>query len=289
MLNEIRELGFEYAELSHGIRLSLVDGIQKAVQAGEIKICSLHNFCPLPVGVTGPAPDYYRPSARRETERELAVRHTLRTLDFAASVGARAVVLHLGNIEMRRYTEKLLQLFATGRVATPKFARLRAKALEVRAGKQQKHFDQLLRSLDVIIPRARELKLKLGFETRIGLEEIPSETEVGELIRRYGAETVAYWHDVGHAQVKENFGLASHEQLLQEYRGCTAGMHLQDFAPPAFDHQPPGCGTVDFSRLTPFVTDDMICAWEIHSPWPGEKIALAVKQAQEILQPKITA
>ena len=36
MLNEIRELGFEYAELSHGIRLSLVDGIQKAVQAGEI-------------------------------------------------------------------------------------------------------------------------------------------------------------------------------------------------------------------------------------------------------------
>ena len=70
MLNEIRELGFEFAELGHATRLSLVDGIQKAVNAGEIKISSLHNFCPLPVGVNGPAPDYYQPSARRESERD---------------------------------------------------------------------------------------------------------------------------------------------------------------------------------------------------------------------------
>ena len=36
MLREIRELGFEYAELSHGIRMSLVPGIFDAVLAGEI-------------------------------------------------------------------------------------------------------------------------------------------------------------------------------------------------------------------------------------------------------------
>ena len=289
MLNEIRELGFEYAELSHAIRLSLVDGIQKAVTAGEIKISSLHNFCPLPVGVTGPAPDYYRPSARREGERELAIRHTLRTLDFAASLGATAVVLHLGAIEMRRYTEKLLQLYAQGRHQTPKFARVRTKALAVRARKQPKYFEQVLRSLDVIVPQVQQRKLKLGLETRFCLEEIPSEAEVGELIRRYGSETVGYWHDVGHAQVKENFGLASQEMLLRQYQGCTAGMHLQDFAPPAFDHQPPGCGTMDFARLAPFVTAAMICTWEIHSAEPGEKIAAAIRRAQEILRPKTNA
>ena len=50
MLREIRDLGFEYAELSHGIRLSLLPGILEAVDAGEIKISSLHNFCPLPHG-----------------------------------------------------------------------------------------------------------------------------------------------------------------------------------------------------------------------------------------------
>ena len=37
MLREIRDMGFEYAELSHGIRISLLPGILQAVDAGEIK------------------------------------------------------------------------------------------------------------------------------------------------------------------------------------------------------------------------------------------------------------
>ena len=59
MLREIRELGFEWAELSHGIRISLLPGIIEAVDAGEIKISSLHNFCPLPMGVNHAAPNLY--------------------------------------------------------------------------------------------------------------------------------------------------------------------------------------------------------------------------------------
>ena len=286
MLHEIRELGFEFAELGHGTRLSLVDGIQKAVKAGEIKISSLHNFCPLPVTVTGPAPDCYRPSALRELERELAVRHTLRTLDFAASLGAPVVVLHLGAIEMRRYTAKLMDLFAAGRDQTPKFERVRQKALAVRAKKQPKHFEQVLRSLDVIVPHAQQLKIKLGVETRLAIEDIPAEGEVAELIHRYGAATVAYWHDVGHAQVKENFGLTRHETLLEQYRGCTAGFHLQDFSPPANDHLPPGCGTFNFSRLTPYLTADMIAVWEIHPKWPLKQIVESVKLVHDILRVK---
>src|SRR5689334_280673 len=82
MLAEVRALGFEYAEIGHGTRITLVEGIQRAVVAGEMKIASLHNFCPLPVGITGPAPDLYKPSSTDERERELAVRHTLKTIDF---------------------------------------------------------------------------------------------------------------------------------------------------------------------------------------------------------------
>ena len=67
MLNEVRALGFEYAELSHGTRLTLLEGAQQAVAAGEIKICSVHNFCPLPLGVMHAAPDYYLPSSDRKS------------------------------------------------------------------------------------------------------------------------------------------------------------------------------------------------------------------------------
>src|SRR5512138_813650 len=101
MLLEIRDLGFEYAELSHGTRVSLVPGILEAVDAGEIKISSLHNFCPLPMGVTHAAPNLYQFTAERQRERELAERYTLKTLEFANRVGAPVVVLHLGSIEMR--------------------------------------------------------------------------------------------------------------------------------------------------------------------------------------------
>ena len=74
MLREIRDLGFEYAELSHGIRISLMPGILEAVDAGEIKISTLHNFCPLPVGVTHAAPNLYEFSAERDRDRELAIK-----------------------------------------------------------------------------------------------------------------------------------------------------------------------------------------------------------------------
>jgi sugar phosphate isomerase/epimerase len=289
MLNEIRALGFDCAELGHATRLSLLDGIKEAVAANEIRISSLHNFCPLPLGMNGPAPDRYRPSSRNERERELAVRHTLRTIDCAAGLGAKAVVLHLGLVPVRDYTLRLLRLSADAGTRDSKFQRLLEKALKIRARKRQPYLDQVFRTLDAIVPRAKAAGVKLGLETRFGIREIPSEDEVNEILLRFGSEALGYWHDVGHAQVKENLGITSHEALLGRFRGRTAGMHLQDIAPPAFDHQPPGFGTFDFTRLSRFVSDDMILTWEIHHEWKVEQIVDSVKRAQELLNSPVNA
>src|SRR5437762_7952186 len=93
MLFEIRRMGFEHAELSHGIRITLVEGILAAIKAGDIKVSSLHNFCPLPVGVMHAAPNIYLLSSPDERESNRAITHTLRTFEFAAKCGAKAVVL----------------------------------------------------------------------------------------------------------------------------------------------------------------------------------------------------
>jgi len=289
MVNEVRALGFEYVELSHGTQLSLLDGVQAAVAAGEIKISSLHNFCPLPFGVMGPAPDCYLPSAPHEGERRTAVQYTLRTIDCAASFGAKFVVLHLGLVPMRNYTTRLLDLYAKGSADTPKFQRLREKALAVRHKKRQKYLDQVYRTLEAVLPRAQEMGVKLGMETRFGIEEIPDEEETEQILTRFGADMIRYWHDVGHAGVKEALGLMVGEAILNRFRGRTAGMHLQDFAPPAEDHQPPGWGTFDFARLAPFVTDDMVLAWEIHPEWKADQIVASVKRVHELLQRPVTA
>lgn len=285
MLNEIRELGFAYAELGHGIRLSLVDGIQQAVSAGEIKISSVHNFCPLPLGVMGPAPDYYLPSSRRETERALAVRHTLRSIEVAASTGARAVVLHLGLVPMRNYTMRLVDLIADQRQDSRKFERLRRRALALREKKKTRFFDQVKRTLEAVAPRARELGVRLGIETRFGIEEIPNEQETADLIDQFGSDTVTYWHDVGHALVKEQLGLLQTESILDRFRGRMAGMHLQDFLPPAEDHLPPGHGAFDFGRLAPYVEADTVLAWEIHPRWEATEIIRGTQAAHAILRP----
>src|SRR5881296_3444736 len=121
MLREIRELGFEYAELSHGIRISLLPGIFEAVDAGEIKISTLHNFCPLPIGINFAAPNLYKFSSPDRRERENAYRHTLKTIETAGRVQARLVVLHLGAVEMKDYTEKLIDLAEKGEKDSPKF------------------------------------------------------------------------------------------------------------------------------------------------------------------------
>ena len=69
MLEELLGLGFTRVELGHGIRLSLMEGVQKMVESGKVTISSLHNFCPLPVEITRASPDCYQFSSPDERER----------------------------------------------------------------------------------------------------------------------------------------------------------------------------------------------------------------------------
>src|SRR5471030_2780571 len=142
MLREIRELGFDHAELSHGIRISLMPGILEAVDAGEMKISTLHNFCPLPVGVTHSSPNLYEFSAERDRDRELAVRHTLKTFEFAVRVRAPLVVLHLGSMDLKDYTGKLAEMLERGEKDSPKFHKLVAEAEIKREARKGKFFER---------------------------------------------------------------------------------------------------------------------------------------------------
>ena len=161
MLREIREMGFECAELSHGTRISLLPGIMDAVDAGEIKISSLHNFCPLPMGVNFSAPNLYQFTAEKDRERELAVRYTLKTLEFAARVKAPLVVLHLGSIEMKDYSTKLKDMVGRGEKESPKYVKLCEEIAQKREAKKEKFVERLYDTLRKFLPEAESRGLKL--------------------------------------------------------------------------------------------------------------------------------
>src|SRR6185436_20130078 len=166
MLREIRDLGFEYAELSHGIRISLVPGILEAVDAGEMKISSLHNFCPLPIGVNNSAPNLYQFSAERPREREMAERYTLKTIEFAARLKAPMVVLHLGSIEIKNFTDKLLEMVARGEKETPKYEKLCAELEQKRQAKKEPFVERMKELLKKVLPEAEARGVKFGAENR---------------------------------------------------------------------------------------------------------------------------
>jgi sugar phosphate isomerase/epimerase len=269
MLREIRELGFEHAELSHGIRLSLVPGIIEAVDAGEMKISSLHNFCPLPIGVMQASPNLYEFSAENELDRNLAIKHTLKTLEFATRVKAPLVVLHLGSIEMKDYTGKLDGLLERDKKITPKFEKVRAEALKVCEAKKEKFFTRMKETLRQILPEAEKRGLKLGCENRQALEELPLDGDYENFLKEFPSPSVFYWHDVGHAQIKENFGIVQHAKFLETLSPRLAGFHIHDVIFPARDHAAPGTGIIDYAALKPFVKPEHIKVFEFSPSLPA--------------------
>jgi sugar phosphate isomerase/epimerase len=281
MLREIRELGFDYAELSHGIRISLVPGILEAVNAGEIKISSVHNFCPLPVGVDKPAPNLYEFSSDKERDRQLALKHTLNTLDFAVKVGAALVVLHFGSMDLKDYTGKLKELVARGERGTPKFQKLVAEASAAREAKKKKFYDRSRDTLRELIGEAKFRGLKLGIEIREAVEELPLDSDFKALLTEFPAP-VFYWHDTGHAQVKQDMGFINHAPHLASLADRLAGFHIHDVKFPARDHFPPGGGDIDFASLKPFVKPEHIKVFELSPKVPLDSVQRGVAHLKRI-------
>lgn len=282
LLREVRELGFEYAELSHGTRISLMPGILDAVSAGEIKISTLHNFCPLPMGVNYSAPNLYQFTAESDRERESAVKHTLKTLEFATRVKAPLVVLHLGSVELKDYSGKLKEMLGRGEKGSVKYNKLVVEASEKRTAKKGKFVERLYASLRRIIPEAEARGLKLGCENREALEELPFEDDFALLFRELSSSVLTYWHDTGHAQIKENLGFIQHTQHLQTCASRLAGFHIHDVQPPARDHCAPGTGSVNFASLKPFVKPNHIKVFEFSPAMPVEELKRGVEHVKRI-------
>ena len=269
MLREIRDLGFGHAELSHGIRLSLLPGIFEAVEAGEIKISSLHNFCPLPIGIDRAAPNIFKFTAEDARERDNAFRQTLKTLDTAVRVKATAVVLHMGSIEMKNYSDKLEDMLANGQRHTTKYLKVAQEAEEKREQKKERAVDLSNEMLAKLIPEAEKRGVRLGIENREALEELPLDTDFPQLFRKFPNPAVGYWHDCGHAQIKENLGFVQHVMQVEALSPRQIGFHIHDVQMPARDHCPPGSGIIDFAALKAFVRPDHIKVFELN---PGVSV-----------------
>ncbi|MDB6115823.1 MAG: Xylose isomerase-like barrel [Lacunisphaera sp.] len=290
MLQEMAGHGFEWVELSHGIKITLVPGILKAVAEGVVKIASCHNFCPLPTGVTHAAPNLYLPSSADARERDMWLRQSKRTLDFAHQVGAAKVVLHLGSVEFfwfnpARKVDAYLESHEGADLANDAaYQKLLAKSLAKLKERMPPYWENTKQGLLDLLPYAEQKGLKLGFENREALEELPLDADHPDLIAAMAKPSACgYWHDSGHAHIKETMGLLNHREHLGKNAPNAIGFHLHDVSAEGSDHQAIGSGKIDFAMVSSFWRPEHTLVIELSPRLTVEEMLASKKRVEELV------
>ncbi len=292
MLKEMASLGFEYVELSHGIRITLVPGVIRGVEEGVVKISSTHNFCPLPTGVVQAAPNLFEPSSREHREHDQWLRHTKRSIDFAAQVKARVLVCHLGSVTFfwfnpaRAIRNYLRDHHDAGRTPADKaYHALLQKSLVKLRKRMPPFWEQVKASINEILDYATQKGIKLGFENREKFEELPLDADYADFLAGLPPTApVGYWHDTGHADIKEGMGLLNHRQHLEKLAGRTIGWHLHDVSAAGQDHQPVGSGHIDFKMVSEFWRPEHLLTLELSPRVTLEEVVASKKQIESLLK-----
>lgn len=290
MLQEMAALGFEWVELSHGIRITLVPGILRGVEEGIVKVASCHNFCPLPTGIQHAAPNLYMPSTKDARERDQWLRHSKRTVDFAQQVGAKNIVMHLGSVEFFWSNPgRKLDTYAEAHPDTDltkdeSYQKLLAKAVAKLRDRKAVYWENVRAGLAELLPYAKAKAVALAFENREKFEELPMDEDHGELLASLPADALAgYWHDTGHAHIKETAGLLNHREHLAKNAPRALGFHLHDVSADGHDHQPIGSGKIDFAMVSEFWRDDHELVLEFSPRLTVEDVLVSKQRVEELI------
>ncbi|HYF36696.1 MAG TPA: TIM barrel protein [Prosthecobacter sp.] len=282
---ESRSLGFEWIEVSHGTKISLLPGLLEAVGAGEIGVSSVHNFCPAPVEVIMDAPDLYEVTAKSDWERRRWIALTIKTMEMARRFGADRVVLHLGRVTMRSVTEKLEAMAKSGGLYSRAYSDLKLGLVAERDRASAAHLDRIRAAFAELLPECEKHQVRLGIETRSHYEQIPNQREMLLLLEEYkDCPWIGAWHDFGHVQRQANLALLDHSQYLGQIAPRLIGCHVHDVQWPARDHRAPlSTGGVDLPNLLPLVPAGVPLVWEVSPRQKTENVKTALDQWRQAI------
>lgn len=270
MLQEIEALGFQGVELGHGIKASAVAGILKYLAKTNLKICSLHNYCPLPSGLEKSSPDFVEFTAVSVADRKRAVQKTAETIDFANQVGASVVVLHLGSCPYLKQDEKLLVKALENGMRREVIDR-KLKIVRLWDCSKNDFEKRMEESLLDVMAYAQMKGIKLGIENRAFFSQLPNNN--WEAIWKLDQNKIlGYWHDFGHAQVQEHLGWSNHWESFTQKKDRLIGCHFHDTKFLNQDHQALGSGRVPWDLLLPKVPSNIPWVMEYHPLISSETI-----------------
>ena len=209
------ELGFDALELGFRTTPGQADGFRRAL--GRIRVGSVHAFCPVPVSAPEGYPELYQLASLDEDARRIARVHVVRNVEFAASMGADAVVLHAGRVDCGGW--------------------LKGRETKRRVRRGRRLTDVFRRELEALTPVLEKNGVTLGLENLPYLEGYPAEWELAQVC----GELVRPWLDTGHDHVRaaqrhvarldvaRKIYVPGVVRLLQQRVGLLVSQHLVAF------------------------------------------------------------
>ena len=284
MLAALKNLEISGIELSYRISEDFFNKMKRPLKRSGLKVVSIHNYFPIPSvrSDSKGSGDLFLLSSPDNEERQNAIRFTAKTIKYAGEMGAAAVVLHCGVVEMNPETQVLYQYANSKRLDSDEAQFFIRNKLEERDRRQPKHMDSLLTSLDRLLPVAEKQGVSLGLENRYHYHELPGLEDLRLIFDTFKGAPIGYWHDTGHAHANETLGLIPRQSLLQSYSDRLIGIHLHD-AVGQDDHIPPGIGEIDFKALAPFLESKTIKVIELKPGIPVSEVTEGIRFIREIL------
>lgn len=281
LLEQDRGLGFRRVEAYAHFTHDALRALAAAAASHDMHIGSLHGPCPVPSGPGGyPAPIGDWLASTNPSERARSVDALRGTIDAAVEVGARAIVVHLGNSGAVSRQGALFDAIARYGRLSDEHLRLRDSAWQEREAAKGAHLEAALESIRALGEHALGSGVRLGLECRDGYFEIPSLDEFAEVLSVCDGLPVGYWHDAGHGAKLDYLGFVQHEDFLRRYGQHIVGMHIHDTRA-GRDHLAPGVGDTDFGMLGRYLLPETIRTLELNRMVTPTEITCAL----DLLEP----
>ncbi len=274
MVTDILDSGFESIELEYRISESQFQKIKPIIKK-KLFVSSIHNYFPKPddPNIKGSG-DLFLLSSTDKDEHTTAIKYTLRTMEYANEMEAKAVVLHLGKVDMENPFEEFKKLFELGKITQNEGKKFIEEQTKIRNSLRQKNLDAVLKALDKLVIPAEKYGIFLGIENRFYFHEIPNLEEAKVILQEFKGSNIRYWYDVGHAVVQERLGICSQKNLIINFLDAMIGIHIHDVKG-IEDHLAPGEGELDLLNMLRDIKKDVIKVLEVHKNAKKENLIKA--------------
>lgn len=284
VLDQILRIGFRSIEVDYRLSEDAVPLLEEYVREGRLVVSSIHNYAPLPTGEepTNRGGDKLSLASTDEAERREAVALTRKTIDLAARLGARAVVLHVGHVDIGvRYFQELSDICKAEGVNSKKARQLRDMVKNLRKDLRPRHMESVTRSLKELISCVGDDDIALCIENRYYFHQIPLPVEALYLLEEISSPRLRYWHDIGHAHVMEVQGWLPQLPTLDMLKGHLFGVHIHDSVF-TDDHLAPGTGEINFAPVLERAHAQAIKVMELSPRVSEEEVVLSLALLSEL-------